>query len=137
MESSFHTSLCPVGAKFRFTTCILHDRARDWWCEVVYGLKHDVVKSLSCEDLVTRFVREFMLTIEVQHLAWEYLMLEKTSETIVDIATKIRERALFCPQYVAIEETRKTRYHDMLRAEIRELMNISSDLFWLSGGSEG
>lgn len=92
---------------------------------------------MSCEDVVTRFMREFMLTIKVQHLAWEYLMLEQSSETMVEIATKFRERALFCPQYVAIQDMRKTRYHDMLRAEIRELMNIASDLFWFSGGSEG
>ena len=33
--SGFHSSFCLAEAKFKFATCILHDRGRDWWCEVV------------------------------------------------------------------------------------------------------
>lgn len=39
VESAFHASFCPVEAKVRFATCILCDRARDWWCNVVWGLE--------------------------------------------------------------------------------------------------
>lgn len=44
----------------------LGDGVRDWWCEIVRDLKVDAVKSITWEDFVTRFKREFVLTIEVQ-----------------------------------------------------------------------
>ena len=37
-----------------------------------------------------------------------------------------RERALLFPQYVADEEMKKARYHEMLRSDIRQFMIQSS-----------
>lgn len=45
---------------------------------------------------------------------------------MVEIAAKFRGRAPLVMQYVAHEEMRKTRYHDMLRNDIREFVNMSS-----------
>ena len=41
-------------------------------------------------------------------------------ETVAEIIVKFRERALLVPQYAGDEDMRRTRYHDMLRADIRE-----------------
>jgi len=37
-----------------------------------------------------------------------------------------RDRALFVQQYVADEEIKKARYHEMLRSDIRQFMSQSS-----------
>ena len=46
--------------------------------------------------------------------------MRQTTETVVEITAKFRERALLVPQYVGDEDMRRTRYHDMRRADIRE-----------------
>ena len=62
-----------------------------------------------------RFQREFAPAIEGKQLAREFQDLHQTTETVVEITAKFRERALLVPQYATYEEMRKTRYHDMLR----------------------
>ena len=42
-----------------------------------------------------------------------------------EITTKFWERALLVPQYVADEEMKKLRYHDMLWDDIRKFVSIS------------
>ena len=34
IDNSQHTSSCPDAAKVGFSSCMLRDRARDWWGEV-------------------------------------------------------------------------------------------------------
>ena len=46
--------------------------------------------------------------------------MRQTTETVAEITAKFRERALLVPQYAGVEDMRRTRYHDMLRADIRE-----------------
>ena len=75
---------------------------------------------------MTRFRVEFSLTVEVQQLAKEFLDMRHTAETVVDIISKFRERALLIPQYTADEEMRKTQYHDLLRFDIREFVIFSA-----------
>ena len=48
------------------------------------------------------------------------------TESVVEITTKFREKALLVPQYVGDEEMRKTRYHDMLRADIQKHVSYSA-----------
>lgn len=66
VECAFRASFCPVEAKVMFTTCIMRDIARDRWCEFVQPLELFVVESMSWEDFVIRFKREFVLGVEVQ-----------------------------------------------------------------------
>ena len=44
---------------------------------------------------------------------------------MVEITAKFWERDLLAPQYVADEEIKKVRYHDMLRDGIREFVRLS------------
>ena len=45
---------------------------------------------------------------------------------MAEIAVNFRDMALLVPQYAGNEEMRKTRYHDMLRADIREHVSYST-----------
>ena len=44
---------------------------------------------------------------------------------MLEITAKFRERALLVPQYTVDEVMRKTRYHDMLRDNIKEFVSFS------------
>ena len=54
-------------------------------------------------------------------------MRQKT-ESVAQITAMFRERALLVPQYVGDEEMRKSRYHDMLRADIPKHVSYSACL---------
>nr|KAJ0191792.1 hypothetical protein LSAT_V11C800444780 [Lactuca sativa] len=47
-------------------------------------------------------------------------------EVLREITAKYRERALLVPQYAGDEDMRRTRYHDMLRVNIREHVSFSA-----------
>lgn len=81
---------------------------------------------MTWSDFVTKFRAEFVSAVQLQQLAREFLDMRKTMESVVEITTKFRERALLVPQYVGDEEMRKTRYHDMLRADIMEHVSYSA-----------
>ena len=55
----------------------------------------------------------------------EFHDLQQTTETVAEITAKFRERALLIPQYAEDEDLRKTRYHSMLREDIREFVNFT------------
>lgn len=55
----------------------------------------------------------------------EFQDLRHTIETVAEITAKFRERALLVPQYAVDEEMKKTRYQNMLRDDIRELVSFS------------
>ncbi|CAI9264123.1 unnamed protein product [Lactuca saligna] len=75
MESTFCVNFYPEEANVRFATCILCDRARESWCEVVQNLELGEVESMTYEYFVTKFKREFVLSIKVQQLTQENLAL--------------------------------------------------------------
>ena len=57
--------------------------------------------------------------------------MRQTIESVAEITAKFRERALLVPQYAGDEEMRKTRYHYMLRADIREHVSYSASRHWI------
>ena len=78
------------------------------------------IEAMTWSDFVTRFRAEFAPTMELQQLAREFLDMRQITETVAEITAMFRERALLVPQYARDEEMRKTRYHDMLGADISE-----------------
>ena len=77
-------------------------------------------------DFVTRFRAEFAPAVEFQRMAREFLDMRQTTEIVVEITTKFRERALLVPQYAGDEDMRRTRYHNMLQVDIREHVSFSA-----------
>lgn len=64
---------------------------------------------MSREDFFfTRFKREFVLATKVQHSACEFLVLEQTTKSMVEITTNFRERVLFSPYYATSKDMRMT-----------------------------
>ena len=57
--------------------------------------------------------------IKVQQLAREFQDLLQTTEFVAEITTMFHERDFLVPHYVAQEEIKKARYHDMLKHEIQ------------------
>lgn len=95
IECSYQTRFYFEGSKIRFVACLLRDGAHNWWDEVgcALGVKADEA-------------------IEVQQFAKE-LDLHQTTDNVVEITTKFRERAFLGPYYTTNEEMKKIRYHDM------------------------
>ena len=84
------------------------------------------VEAMTWSDFVTRFRAEFAPTVELQQLAREFLDMRQTTKTVAEITAKFRERALLVPQYASDEDMRRTRYHDMLRADVWEHVSFSA-----------
>lgn len=61
----------------------------------------------------------------MKQLARGFQDLRHTTETVAEIIDKLQERTMFIPQYVADEDMKKTRYHVMLRDDIREFVSFS------------
>ena len=55
MVNAFRTSFCPEGLKIRFASCLLKDRARDWWEEVDLALGGEALEMMTWDEFVTRF----------------------------------------------------------------------------------
>ena len=47
VSNAFRTSNCPDGANVRLASCLLKDRARDWWEEIGHALGGEVIDSMS------------------------------------------------------------------------------------------
>ena len=75
---------------------------------------------------MSMFQAEFAPVVDVEQIAIEFPDMTQTTETMAEITTRFRERALLVPRYATDEEMRKTWYHDMLRSNIREFFSIST-----------
>ncbi|XP_023736709.1 uncharacterized protein LOC111884641 [Lactuca sativa] len=104
---------------------MLRDSARDWWGEVTSQVGPDGVAEMSWAEFVRRFDLEFAPPIEVQRLVREFHDLQQTTETVAEITAKFWERALLIPQYATDEQMKRTRYHSMLRDDIREFLSFT------------
>ena len=52
---------------------------------------------MTWSDFVTRFRAEFAPTMEIQQLAREFLDMGQTTESMAEITSKFKERALLVP----------------------------------------
>lgn len=65
---------------------------------------------------------EYVPQVERECLATEYLSIKKTKNSMMEINKMFTERALFCPESVANEQLKMSRYPNMLKIEIREFV---------------
>ena len=61
----FQTSFYPEEAKDRLASCLLKDRAYDWWEEVGRALGDAAVEAMTWNNFVIGFRVEFAPVIEV------------------------------------------------------------------------
>ena len=48
IRNAFQTSFYPKGSKVKFASCLLKDRAHNWWEDVDHAFGGEVVDSMSC-----------------------------------------------------------------------------------------
>lgn len=104
IDNDQQTCFFPKGLKVGFMSCLLRDRARNWWGEISHTLRVEAVRAMTQTNFVTRFMADFAPAIEVQQMSREIQYLHQTTETMPEITANFRERALMVLQYVAYEE---------------------------------
>lgn len=75
---------------------------------------------MTLSDFMIWFREDFPLAIEVQQLSREFQDMHQTTRTVAEITAKFRETVLLVLSYAVNGEMENTRYHDLLRSEIRE-----------------
>lgn len=126
LECVFQTSFFLDCLKTIFHTCFMRDGARDWQEEVSHALGAMDLEAINWKNFVTRFKDDFVPAIEVLQLGREFQYLQETTDTMENITSRFREKALLVPQYDRDEEMKKMRYQDMLKENIRMFVIISS-----------
>ena len=108
VANAFRMSRCLEGDKVRLASCILNDKARNWWEEVGHAIRDDAaLDAMTWSDFSASFRAEFAPAIEVQQLAREFQDLRQMTEMVMEITAMFRERALLVPQYLADKEKKK------------------------------
>ena len=72
IENIQHTISCPDAAKVGFASCMLRDKARDWWGKVTSQVGAAGVAEMTWAEFVRRFDLEFAPPIKVQRLVREF-----------------------------------------------------------------
>ena len=85
-----------------------------------------VIDSMTWEEFVSKFRVEFVPLMEVQQLAREFQDLLQTTEIVAEITTMFHVTILLVLQYVADENMKNARYHEILRSDIRLFVSQSS-----------
>lgn len=67
-DNAQRTSFFPKVENVGFTSCMLRDRARDWWEEVIHTVGTTRLVELNWAEFVRRFYLVFAPSIEVQWL---------------------------------------------------------------------
>ena len=63
------------------------------------------------------FCTRYVLRVERERLAQEFLNLRQDSESMTKITRMFTEKAMFCPEF-ALEQAQITRYMSMLKTDI-------------------
>ena len=63
VANSFRTSRCPEGNKVRLASCLLKERARDWWEEVGRAMVDDFIDGMTWDNFLPGFELSFSLLL--------------------------------------------------------------------------
>ncbi|KAI3700047.1 hypothetical protein L2E82_44662 [Cichorium intybus] len=125
VEDAFRTCSCPENSKVTFAANLLRDGEKDWWEIQTKDLTPAHLDAITWPQFKEQFKLEYVLQVEMERLAQEYLNLIQTTETMTEITKKFNERALFCPEFAATERMRMRQYLAMLRTDIREFVSAT------------
>ncbi|KAJ9563234.1 hypothetical protein OSB04_008394 [Centaurea solstitialis] len=73
-------------------------------------------------EFVERFRRQFVPRVEIERITRDFLSYKQQNESVTELTIKLREMALFCPEYARSEDMKMERFAGMLRDEIREFV---------------
>lgn len=60
--------------------------------------------AVNWDQFVEMFQEEYVLLVEKEQLAQEYLSLQQIIETVTEINQMFHKRAMFCPDYASTEQ---------------------------------
>ncbi|KAL7584909.1 uncharacterized protein LOC128127083 [Lactuca sativa] len=126
IEGCFYTCSCPEHLRVRFALNQLRLGAKDWWKFVTANFTLAETAAVTWEGFTTMFRDEYVPPVERERLVQEFLALKQGTDSVAAITRKFHERAMFCPELVATEQARMSRYLGVLRREIREFVSNST-----------
>ena len=126
IEGCFYTCSCPEHLRVRFALNQLRLGAKDWWKFVTANFTLAETAAVTWEGFTTMFREEYVPPVERERLVQEFLTLKQGTDSVAAITRKFHERAMFCPELVATEQARMSRYLGVLRREIREFVSNST-----------
>ncbi|KAJ9557274.1 hypothetical protein OSB04_011888 [Centaurea solstitialis] len=125
VEGAFLTSSCSEEMKVRYASNLLRKAAKDWWNLINRTRTPEQIAVMTWEQFKELFNEQYVPQVEVERLTGEFLNMKQTTETVNEITDLFLERSLFCPEYVASERMKMSRYVEVLRPEIREFVVMS------------
>ncbi|KAJ9565502.1 hypothetical protein OSB04_001468 [Centaurea solstitialis] len=121
VEGAFLTSSCSEEMKVRYASNLLRKAAKDWWNLINRTRTTEQIAAMTWEQ----FKEQYVPQVEVERLTGEFLAMKQTTETVNEITDLFLEHSLFCPEYVASERMKMSRYVEVLKPEIREFVVMS------------
>ncbi|KAK1432009.1 hypothetical protein QVD17_08873 [Tagetes erecta] len=125
METIFDTLHCDPSDEVMFATNQLCARAKDWWDMVKKEKGREQIKNMLWEDFKQIFLKHFSPRVAVDRITEELLHMGQGSETVDEIFGIFYDKAKFCPSLFTTEEMWMTRFHLILKTEIREFISPS------------
>lgn len=68
-----------------------------------------------CKPFIEMFPEDYMPSVERERLAQEYLLLQQTTESVIEIVRVFHDRDLFYHNYTSNEQAQLTRYLSILK----------------------
>ncbi|KAJ9565015.1 hypothetical protein OSB04_000981 [Centaurea solstitialis] len=129
VEGAFLTSSCSEEMKVRYASNLLRKAAKDWWNLINQTRTPEQIAAMTWEQFKELFKEQYVPQVEVERLTGEFLAMKQTTETVNEITDLFLERSLFCPEYVASERMKMSRYVEVLKPEIREVIVLHDECF--------
>ncbi|TLX66073.1 hypothetical protein E9993_23485, partial [Labilibacter sediminis] len=102
----------------------LRKRGRTWWNTTTGRMTEDAVRAITWAQFVEWFEARYVPRVEQQRMMQEFMALQQTTESISDLNAKFMEMLSFCPAFAGDETWLVSRYIDILRTEIREVISM-------------
>ncbi|XP_076907017.1 uncharacterized protein LOC143563339 [Bidens hawaiensis] len=125
METIFDTCHRDAADEVIFTTNQFVERAKDWWDMVKKEKGRETIRNMSCEEFKLIFLKHFSPRVAIDRITKELLHMRQGNETVDEIFGIFYDKTKFCPSLFTSEEAWMTRFHLILKTEIREFISPS------------
>ncbi|XP_076920069.1 uncharacterized protein LOC143581090 [Bidens hawaiensis] len=125
METIFDTCHCDATDEMMFATNQFVERANDWWDVVKKEKGRETIRNMSWKEFKPIFLKHFSPRVAIERITEKLLHMRQGNETVDEIFGIFYDKAKFCPSLFTIEEAWLTRFHLILKTEIREFISPS------------
>ncbi|KAJ9560649.1 hypothetical protein OSB04_005809 [Centaurea solstitialis] len=111
--------------KVRYAANLLRKAGKDWWNIINKSRSAEQIAAMTWGEFTELFKEQYVSQVEIERLTSEFLQMKQTTESVNEITDMFLARSVFCPDYVNNERTKKYRYLEILKPEIREFVATS------------